>query len=247
MERCENENGDQFVVKFFNLKTFRKSIEHAKFSQLKAYLAEAIAYEAFTYHGIDKVPTLIDIGKTSTGSIPFLVMEKLCRNLESSTKITAFKRFTVRSALKLSHQLVLCIEAIHSAGILHRDIKPDNFCFARHPLNGQLILKIIDFGCSKVYDPASIGPLPSEPLLRITGTYLYASRAAHLTSNFCPYDDLESLLYVIVRLFGGKLGWPKDVPMSAYGFFKAKTEFWEVGSVLFKPLRAIFTHIQSLA
>lgn len=140
--------------------------------------------------------------------------------------------------------MISCIEAVHSVGIVHRDIKPENFCFARNPLNGQLILKIVDFGCSKTYD--LIGPLPSKLIYNLTGTYAFIPRAAYLTTDVCPYDDLESVFYVIVLLFGEKLGWSKDTCMSIDALFNLKTKLWKSGSFNMESLNAIFMHIKRL-
>eukprot|EP00808_Paulinella_micropora_P001466 g64939.t1 len=49
----------------------------------------------------------------------------------------------VESARHLSGQLLLIVQALHNAGIAHRDLKPKNLCFSKE---GQLGL--IDFGCA---------------------------------------------------------------------------------------------------
>ena len=53
------------------------------------------------------------------------------------------------SLLKILYQLADSIHEIHSHGIVHRDIKPDNF-----KINGEGVLKVFDFGLSKSLEDA---------------------------------------------------------------------------------------------
>ena len=46
------------------------------------------------------------------------------------------------------------IAEAHALGIVHRDLKPANlFCTAR--ADGQLLVKVLDFGISKMTTPAA--------------------------------------------------------------------------------------------
>jgi len=57
--------------------------------------------------------------------------------------------FTEDQARVLFTQIMRSILYCHKHGICHRDLKPENFLFATD--DPESVLKIIDFGLSKVY------------------------------------------------------------------------------------------------
>ena len=61
---------------------------------------------------------------------------------------------SIEQAVGVSLQLVSALETTHAAGVVHRDLKPDNLLFTRDPRIGPPTriprLKIIDFGVAKL-------------------------------------------------------------------------------------------------
>jgi serine/threonine protein kinase len=62
--------------------------------------------------------------------------------------------FTYDQALGIALQLVAAVQAAHAAGVIHRDIKPDNLLLSKDPRNDPAKrvprLKIVDFGIAKL-------------------------------------------------------------------------------------------------
>ena len=111
--------------------------------------------------------------------------------------------FTLNDALKIGIYLINLIQNIHEKGLVHRDIKPDNFLFG---LDDTSKIYIIDFGFCKSYvgDDAHI---PMKKTNNLIGSRTYASINAHNFDEISRRDDLESLCYTLIYLVFGKLDW----------------------------------------
>lgn len=56
-------------------------------------------------------------------------------------------------ACEIIRQAAIGLQHAHEAGMVHRDIKPANLLVQHNPKNEGLIVKILDFGLSRLYDP----------------------------------------------------------------------------------------------
>lgn len=88
----------------------------------------------------ENVVTLVDA--ISDNHFHYIIMEKYSGG-ELFDKVVSEKRFREPDAASVMAQVLRSIEYVHSIGIVHRDIKSENFLFAA---NGTI--KLIDFGLS---------------------------------------------------------------------------------------------------
>jgi serine/threonine protein kinase len=95
---------------------------------------------------------------------PYFVMERL-HGTTLGEILRERKRLPIDVALPLLRQIANAIDAIHRAGIVHRDIKPDNVFILR---DGSV--KLIDFGLAHIASDRA--PSEMEP---ISGTPVYMS------------------------------------------------------------------------
>lgn len=80
-------------------------------------------------------------------------------------------RLPVAMAVKLARQMLSCLAEAHRHGIVHRDLKPDNIMVSEGS-RGELRLKVLDFGLSKLVDRKLGSSLMTQPG-RLLGTPLY--------------------------------------------------------------------------
>ncbi len=120
-------------------------------------LAEARAVNAVRHRN------LIDVfgyGTLPDGR-PYLVME-LLDGLSLDSVIAEKKRLEVEEGIAVLAELLDALEAVHSAGLVHCDIKPGNV-FVVTPTHGEPYVKLLDFGLSHRTAVAAEGPLAGTP------------------------------------------------------------------------------------
>lgn len=83
--------------------------------------------------GKDHVCRFIGCGRNDRFN--YVVMSVQGRNLAELRRSQSKSCFTVSTTLRLGAQILAAIEAIHSVGFLHRDIKPVSIVH-----NGQVLL-----------------------------------------------------------------------------------------------------------
>jgi len=84
-----------------------------------------------------------DVGLTEGGA-PFMVME-LLRGEPLSARLERERRLPLADALMIARQLLSGLSAAHAAGVVHRDVKPENIV-----LRDGVNVKIVDFGVARV-------------------------------------------------------------------------------------------------
>jgi serine/threonine-protein kinase len=148
--------------------------------------------------GSPHIVETFDTGELDSGE-PYLLMELLQgRSLGAWLKSDGKLRLMV--AVELAIQACEGLEAAHQAGIVHRDIKPDNLFVTGDPP----FVKVLDFGISK-FDPART----YESALTVEGTplgtpfYMPPEQVrGGLTST--PQSDIYSLGVVLYECVTGK-------------------------------------------
>jgi casein kinase 1 len=131
-----------------------------------------------------------------------IVMDLLGASLESL--LTKHKRFGMKTIILLAISMLDIMKHIHSYGFIHRDIKPDNFAMA-HDDKGKLYC--IDFGLAKKYLRRNGMHIDFSDKKKFCGTARYASISAHRNQEQSRKDDLESIAYILIYMYKGKLPW----------------------------------------
>merc|ERR1712243_266487 len=93
-------------------------------------------------------------------------------------------------------QMLATVQAIHERGLLHRDIKPNNFLLGRTK-STRLNVYIVDFGLVRRHLEQDGKPRRARQGCDFRGTTRYASAAVHSRADQGRVDDLWSLLYAM--------------------------------------------------
>lgn len=107
------------------------------------------------------------------------------------------------------------LEEVHAAGILHRDVKPENILVATRP-DGSPCVKLVDFGLVM-----GLAALPSSgprltPLGVVSGTPEYMSPEQCRGAGYGPTSDLYSLGAVLYELIAGEPPFVGSTPMDVF-------------------------------
>ena len=149
------------------------------------------------------IPTMHWFG--IAGEYNAMVMELLGQNLEDLFSYCT-KNFTLKTILMITIQLIERIKHVHDNNYIHRDIKPQNFLVGKDSTSKTIY--ILDFGLAKRYrDEHTHIHIPLKENRNLTGTARYASCNAHNGLEQSRRDDMESIAYVILYFFKGKLPW----------------------------------------
>jgi serine/threonine-protein kinase len=103
-----------------------------------------------------------DYGVTPEG-LPYIVMEFL-EGESLSDAIIARGSLPAQEVGQIIGQAARALAKAHEAGVVHRDLKPDNIFLARVDEPGEglpYLVKLVDFGIAKMFEEASPGRSPS--------------------------------------------------------------------------------------
>jgi serine/threonine protein kinase len=142
------------------------------------------------------VARILDAG-TSTWGEPFMVTEALVGETLGD-RLHEVKRLSASDALSLVREAARGLAAIHRAGYVHRDVKPDNLFLCDVPRHGVAV-KVIDFGfCTRV-------ERESTEERKVLGTLEYMAPEQAVAEVTDVRADVYSLGVVLFRSVTGEL------------------------------------------
>ena len=151
-----------------------------------------------------------DFGKLDDGSF-YLVLEyvdgtSLRELLEKGGALP------IQRALRIVQQTVLALGAAHAAGVVHRDLKPDNLMLVSEP-DGTDRVKVLDFGIARVAAPDA--RRDSTQLTRVgvvMGTVAYMSPEQATGQAVDARADLYSLGVMFYEMVAGVVPFDAELP-----------------------------------
>jgi len=125
------------------VKVFRPSVGADPLKDLERFRLEGIS--ACRVHHANAV-SVIDFG-VSASSIAYLVME-LLTGCSLKDELDKQGILSVSRAIRILQPICSALAEAHTAGIIHRDVKPSNI-FLHNSKDGEIV-KVVDFGVAKL-------------------------------------------------------------------------------------------------
>lgn len=185
--------------------------------RMMRFVYEAISASSLNHPNIITIYEIIDEGDT-----PFIAMEFV----DGETLGRRMKRMPleVHESIDISIQIATALAAAHDAGVVHRDVKPDNVI-----LRPDGLVKVLDFGLAKLVGvPEAMSPhmspvpnVHTHPGL-VMGTVAYMSPEQARGKLVDARSDIFSFGAVLYQMVSGRMP------------FTGENDIDTVGSVLHK-------------
>ncbi len=176
--------------------------------QAKPEVAFRFRREGELVESIDSphIPKVLGRGKDASGR-PFIAFE-FVEGRELSAILDERGKLPPLVCVVIARQACEALRAAHHAGIVHRDMKPDNL-IVDGPIDGDpyaLRVKVLDFSVSKDEDLA----FTQQGL--VIGTPVYMAVEQAMGEPVSPAADIYSLGAILYDMLGGKPPYDHDEP-----------------------------------
>src|SRR6201988_544213 len=174
-------------------------------SRLRRFKQEARAILALNHPNI---LTVFEIGESDNSY--YIATEYI----DGETLRHCFCRSPLKhdEARGIASQIAMALEAAHAAGIVHRDVKPENIMLRQDKFVRDRFVKVLDFGLAKLTDRDGSGADPEAVTIPITqtnpgaimGTTGYMSPEQALGESVDERTDVFSLGVVLYEMVAGE-------------------------------------------
>jgi serine/threonine-protein kinase len=195
----------------FALKVLRRDIADAEHTA--RFIQEAKAAAAIGHPNIVAVSDFGEItipaGRASrpqpSPPVPYFVMEHLT-GISLAALLRAEKTLDPMRAADLALQCAAGLSAAHAAGVIHRDLKPDNVFLTRS--GEREFVKLLDFGVAKM---AGAGRLTRAGMVFGTPHYMSPEQAAGQSVDHRA--DVYALGVILYEALAGRVPFEADTYM----------------------------------
>jgi serine/threonine-protein kinase len=153
----------------------------------------------------EHVGRVMDVGRLDSGEL-FMVMEYL-EGRDLSNVLLVEGRLSIPRAVEYVLQACEAIAEAHVHGIVHRDLKPANLFLAKR-VDGTQIIKVLDFGISKITQARAEDAAVTDPSLTnptaVMGSPLYMSpEQMHSSVRVDARSDVWALGVILYEMVSG--------------------------------------------
>ena len=149
--------------------------------------------------GHPNIVEVLDFNTLPTGQ-PYIVLEYL--QGETLAGRLASGRLQLDEALAISRQIGSALQAAHRAGVVHRDLKPDNVFLCTPEEDVPTRVKVLDFGISKIRGSQSLRT--QDAILMGTPQYMSPEQATGKNTAVDARTDVFALGAIVYEMLGGQ-------------------------------------------
>jgi serine/threonine protein kinase len=175
---------------------------------IKPELVIRFAREAETASRIQhaNIVDVYDVHRTKEGT-PYIVCEYL-EGKEFGDLLEKVGRLKPAMVVEIACQICDGLSAAHAAGVVHRDVKPENVFLTGEP--DKPVAKLLDFGISKIAESDGDGKLTRTGLVMGTPSYMPPEQARGAKVDHRA--DVYGVGAILYRALTGRLPFSGDDP-----------------------------------
>jgi eukaryotic-like serine/threonine-protein kinase len=179
---------DRELDRFVALKTIRPELA-GNTEMLRRFKQELILARQIAHRNIVRLYDISDVS-----GVKFITMEYVDGE-DFRTVLRRQGKLTAEESVKIIRQICLALEAAHSEGVIHRDLKPQNLMRDKQ---GRIV--VMDFGLARALESGGMTQTGA-----LVGTMEYMSPEQAKGENVGPASDIYAAGLIFYELLTGKM------------------------------------------